>query len=168
MPGDRPFSMTLRIAHAMHAATTPVRVVLDTNVCLDLFVFRDPRVAALEAALRTGAIAAVTRADCRGEWQRVLRYPQFRLDDEGWASACAAFDALIPCAAAAPPADPDPALPRCRDPDDQKFLELAWETGARALITKDKALLALRRRLGRLGLFEVLPPEAWTAARATA
>lgn len=149
----------------MQATTPPTRVVLDTNVCLDLFVFRDPRWAVLEATLRAGAVVAVTRADCRDEWRRVLRYPQFALDEDGWVRACAAFDALIACVAVAAPAQPAPPLPRCADPDDQKFLELAWETGASALITKDKALLALRRKLARLGRFEVLSPEAWLAAR---
>ncbi|HEU4777610.1 MAG TPA: PIN domain-containing protein, partial [Telluria sp.] len=41
------------------------RIVLDTNVCLDLFVFRDPRWSDLLAALESGAVEAVTRADCR-------------------------------------------------------------------------------------------------------
>ena len=44
------------------------RVVLDTNVCLDLFVFRDPRWAALQAALEQGTVEAYTREDCRSEW----------------------------------------------------------------------------------------------------
>ena len=34
-------------------------------------------------------------------------------------------------------------LPRCRDPHDQKFLELARAAGADALVTKDRALLEL-------------------------
>jgi predicted nucleic acid-binding protein len=41
------------------------RIVLDTNVCLDLFVFNDPRWAALLAAIESGEVEAVTRADCR-------------------------------------------------------------------------------------------------------
>ena len=57
------------------------RIVLDTNVCLDVFVFADPPTVPLLAALASGAIEAVTRDDCRAEWQRVLGYPQLRLDD---------------------------------------------------------------------------------------
>ncbi len=53
-------------------AMIPKRIVIDTNVCLDLFVFRDARWAALLAALRDGTLQAVTRADCRDEWQIVL------------------------------------------------------------------------------------------------
>ena len=37
-------------------------------------------------------------------------------------------------------------LPRCSDPDDQKFLELALAGKADVLVTKDQALLDLSRR----------------------
>jgi predicted nucleic acid-binding protein len=37
-------------------------------------------------------------------------------------------------------------LPRCSDPHDQKFLELALASGADILVTKDQALLELARR----------------------
>ena len=53
-----------------------------------------------------------------------------------------------------------PKLPRCKDRDDQKFLELARDAGADWLVTADKALLRLARG-GRLrGLFRILTPEA--------
>lgn len=132
------------------------RLVLDTNVCLDLFVFADPRVAALDTALRTGAVVAVTRADCREEWRRVLGYRLPGLDDDARARHAAAFDARIECLG-----EPAPAgvrLPRCKDPDDQKFLELALQAGASALVTRDDHLLALAGRTR--GLFEILAPAA--------
>jgi len=37
-------------------------------------------------------------------------------------------------------------MPRCSDPDDQKFLELAAVARAQGLVSKDRALLKLRRR----------------------
>ena len=44
----------------MGAAGTPVpRIVLDTNVCLDLFVFRDPLCSHLLSAMQRGAVQAV-------------------------------------------------------------------------------------------------------------
>ncbi|MGV3656140.1 MAG: PIN domain-containing protein, partial [Noviherbaspirillum sp.] len=52
-------------------------------------------------------------------------------------------------------------LPQCRDKDDQKFLELARDAGAAALITKDKALLKLAGKARRAGLFAILTPQAW-------
>ena len=145
----------------------PNRLVLDTNVCLDLFVFNDPRWGLLEHALRSGAWQAVTRADCRTEWMLVLAYPKFDLDPARRAACLERFDALVTCI------EPDVAmaeeraaapLPRCRDRDDQKFLETALDTGASTLLTKDKALLKLAGRCRRAGLFDILQPAAWISA----
>ena len=58
----------------------PPRIVLDTNVCLDLFVFGEPLCSHLLSALQRGAVQAVTREDCRDEWRRVLHYPQLPID----------------------------------------------------------------------------------------
>lgn len=141
------------------------RIVLDTNVCLDLFVFGDPNAAALDAALRGGKIVAVTREDCRDEWRRVLRYPHFGFDEATCARLEAAFDG---CTVDLAETEPSPRtavrLPRCKDADDQKFIELAWRSRAVALITRDDALLALATRARRDGLFAILTPQAWTAS----
>jgi len=135
------------------------RIVLDTNVCLDVFVFRDPACAALAAALREGAVQAVTRADCREEWQRVLHYPRLPIDEASRPGLVAAFDAASHVVAPVRPACP---LPRCADPDDQKFLELAAESGARWLLSKDKEVLRLAARLRHSGLFDILAPGDWS------
>ncbi|HYD95511.1 MAG TPA: putative toxin-antitoxin system toxin component, PIN family [Noviherbaspirillum sp.] len=147
------------------AAIIPTRIVIDTNVCLDLFVFRDARWAALLGALQEGRVQAVTRADCRTEWLKVLEYPHLPLDAESRPRAAAEFDALIACI------EPDRLRPRagvrlplCSDPDDQKFLELARDADAAVLITKDKALLKLARKTARDGLFRIAPPDKWQAA----
>lgn len=140
----------------------PKRIVIDTNVCLDLFVFRDSRWAALHAALRERSIEAITREDCRMEWLAVLEYRHLPLDADSRPLAAAEFDALITCLDAQmlrPRADVP--LPVCRDPDDQKFLELARDADAQILITKDKALLKLAKRTARAGLFWIIAPEAW-------
>ena len=137
----------------------PPRFVPDTNVCLDLFVFQDPQCAALLAAAQAGEIELVTREDCRAEWLAVLAYPQLKLDERQRAQATAMFDRHVhgvPYAVYA-----GVALPRCRDRDDQKFLELARQAGAVALLTRDDALLRLARRTRREGLFAVLPPALW-------
>ena len=136
------------------------RVILDTNVCLDLFVFRDPRWETLLTALKNGSVEAVTSENCRNEWLRVLDYPNLALDADSKTRAIADFDALIQCVA---PVQRMTALPLCTDKDDQKFLELARDAGAQCLITKDKALLKLARKMNRSGLFRIMRPEAWAA-----
>jgi len=138
--------------------------VLDTNVCLDLFVFGDPRCADLLAALRGGRVEAVTRDDCRAEWLAVLAYPQLALVPERRAQAAAAFDACVRCVSPAQATDVGQRLPRCADPDDQKFLELAAAANATALLSRDDALLRLARRTARDGLFAILSPKAWREA----
>lgn len=136
----------------------PNRLVIDTNVLLDLFVFHDPRWAALLAALRSGAVHGVTRADCRQEWLYVLHYPHLPLDDDKRQTATAEFDSLIRMSSATGGAAP---LPVCSDRDDQKFLELARDAEASVLVTKDKALLKLARRTAKAGMFRILTPQAW-------
>ncbi len=140
------------------------KLVLDTNVCLDLFVFRDPRWESLLAAIRCGEVICVTRADCRTEWTLVLGYARLGLDAPAQQAALAEFDrlsAIMPQTVHA-----TPPLPVCKDKDDQKFLELAATSGAHCLITKDKALLKLARRMRKLGLFEIMSPEQWSDAHA--
>jgi putative PIN family toxin of toxin-antitoxin system len=137
----------------------PKVIVIDTNVCLDLFVFKDPRWAGLLAALESGAVEAVTRSDCRDEYNIVLHYKHLPLDDDTRPLAAARFDQLIKVVA---PAESGVRLPVCTDKDDQKFLEVARDAQATVLITKDKALLKLARRLAKAGMFKVMVPEAWS------
>jgi len=134
------------------------RIILDTNVCLDLFVFHDPRWAPLLAALESGEVEAVTRADCRDEYRIVLHYAHLPLDAASREVAAARFDQLIKVIA--PPAS-GVRLPVCTDKDDQKFLELARDAAVDTLITKDKALLKLARKTARAGMFGILVPEVW-------
>jgi predicted nucleic acid-binding protein len=42
----------------------------------------------------------------------------------------------------------------CKDPDDQKFIDLAVSHGA-SLLSKDKAVLCMRKRLMKLGVVDV-------------
>lgn len=137
----------------------PKRIAIDTNVCLDLFVFHDPRWASLLSALKSGAVEAVTREDCRMEWRIVLGYSQLPLNDDTRIESAATFDSLIKCIDPAPRIDI--RLPVCSDPDDQKFLEISRDARVSMLITKDKALLKLARKTVKAGLFKIILPEAW-------
>ena len=141
------------------------RIVLDTNVCLDLFLFRDPSCARLLAALQAGTVQAVTRDDCREEWQHVLHYPQLPIEEPMRPGLRAAYDALLqPLPPAASGAPDEACLPRCADSDDQKFLQLALAARASWLLSKDKELLKLDRRTRRAGLFAILLPQDWLPA----
>jgi putative PIN family toxin of toxin-antitoxin system len=134
------------------------RVVLDTQVWLDWLHFDDPRCATLEMAWRQAALEIIVDPPCRDEWCRVLTYPIFALDVSAQARCLTAFDTRCRMVDAA--GEDMPVLPRCKDPDDQKFIELAVRTGASAILSRDHALLALDRRLRRdYGLAVIAPPQ---------
>lgn len=122
--------------------TPPPRIVLDTNAALDVLWFTDPRCAPLREALAAGRVQAVTNATCTAEWRRVLRYPALGLSENDVARLEAAHDALCRVV----DETREGALPRCRDRDDQAFLELARDAGAVALLTRDAELLRLAKR----------------------
>ena len=133
-------------------------MVLDTNVVLDLILFADCRVSALADAVAGGQVKLVTRADCLEELRRVLCYPVFALSPADQDTLLNRYQSM------AGDSVPDVrALEsfhlRCRDADDQKFLELAWISGA-SLLTRDKALLVLRRRFKALGGDTICEPES--------
>jgi putative PIN family toxin of toxin-antitoxin system len=137
--------------------------VLDTQAWLDLLVFDDPRVDALRTALQEGAAVALMDPRMHAELVRVLGYPALSLDAAR--AAVVARDASLLSQRVDLP-DPLPAgLPRCRDPDDQMFVELAIIARVDALLSRDRALLRMARRLRREGI-EVLEPADWRAAPA--
>ena len=141
----------------------PLRVVLDTNVLISLWLFADSRYRPLRAALADGRWQALANEAVLGEFARVLGYPQFGAASETQAAALAEYQDLTELVAAPPGADP---LPRCRDADDQKFLELARDGRADWLVTSDKDLLRLARRQKLAHLFRILTPDAALAALA--
>ena len=131
----------------------PRLAVVDTNVWLDLFVFRDPSSRPLALALAGPAWIAARCAQTDAELEIVLRRPRFssnpdadvQLRVQQWQARAVLFR----LGAQAPWT--------CRDRDDQKFLDLAFATGAAALLTKDKALLAVNRKACADGLSILTP-----------
>ena len=143
------------------------RIVFDTNVLLSLWVFdKSPggsKLAPLRVMVESGALLALSRVDCLAEFERVLGYPEFKLAPAMQRAILDEYSAVLTMthvAAVAPSdAEPDLALPKCSDRDDQKFLELARDCAAQALVTSDKALLKLARRKQLAGRFRIMRPE---------
>lgn len=134
------------------------RVVLDTNVWLDWLVFRDPAVAALREAQADGRIEIVIDEACEAELARVLAYDlgARSLDSRAQTECldrCREIATRVPAAAQA-------AWPECRDPDDRKFLALASAAGAAILVSRDRALLDLARRVREV---RIVTPEGFEA-----
>lgn len=122
-----------------------VRIVLDTQVWLDWLVFDDASLAALREAHAAGRVDVVIDEACEAELQRVLAYDLGRhsLSPQAQAQCIERLRAVARRVIGGDGA----GLPRCSDPDDQKFLALAAASGAQLLVSKDRAVLALARRV---------------------
>ena len=132
------------------SVSNPVRRVLDTNIVLDLWVFDEPKAEALRTSLESGSSQWLATAAMREELARVLAYPQIakRLTHrELPASAVLGhFDRWAQLQPDAPKAEY-----ACKDPDDQKFIDLAVAHTA-ALHSKDAQVLCMKNRLARCGV----------------
>jgi putative PIN family toxin of toxin-antitoxin system len=124
-------------------------VVLDTNIVLDLLIFKDPRCAVLQQALQNKTFTWIATQVMRDELERVLAYthlqPRMAFYQITAEQVLAQFDAG---------AELKEVATRCHfvctDADDQKFIDLAAQHHA-TLVSKDKAVLRLRKRLATLG-----------------
>jgi putative PIN family toxin of toxin-antitoxin system len=140
-----------------------IRAVLDSNIWVDILIFDEPQTRPIRQALESGTLHVSINAPCLDELTRVLDYRQFQrygIDRENalgrvakWAEL---YQGTVPSAG--------PALPKCSDRDDQKFLELTQAVSANWLVTKDRALLKLARRVARDFGFNVGVPELFLTA----
>lgn len=126
------------------------RLVLDTHVWLDWLVFEDPGIVRIRNAVGTGRVEVYIDAVCEEELVRVMArgFAKRTLDPQAQAAALAACRRLAKRIDSAAPEAARAGLPRCGDPDDQKFLEAALAANAQFLVTKDRKLLALSRKSG--------------------
>ena len=125
-------------------------IVLDTNIVLDLLVFNDAAAKPLRQALDAGELDWLATRPMRDELERVLAYPQivtrlayYQLPA---AEVLAGFDRQARLTAV-----PLKAGVTCSDADDQIFIDLAVAHQAK-LLSKDKAVLSMQKRLLALGV----------------
>lgn len=147
----------------MSAAHPPVAV-LDTNVVLDCFAFDGPLAKPLADAVRAGELRVITTEECLAELERVLAYPKLKLDDAGRARGLERFRALAEVVPQLVVAD----VPRCKDRDDQKFLDLAAAERVQYLFSRDARVLATRTKMLRIFAVTVIEPKRWAELRSAA
>ena len=120
-------------------------LVLDTNIVLDVWLFSDAAAAPLIAGLPHGRWRWLATMPMREELARVLAYPQIvkslNYHQTSADAVLAHFDAHVRLVAVAPKA---PVT--CKDPDDQKFIDLAVAHRA-TLLSKDHAVISMAKRL---------------------
>ena len=139
---------------------TPARLVLDTNVVMDLFHFLAPPLARLATAIASNQVICLANERTLAELERVTGYPQFHLDAVGRDNLLQRYRAHLTVVAVTPGDADLPPLPKCRDPDDQMFLELAQYAKADLLISRDNLVLKLARARQRPCPFAILAPDA--------
>lgn len=147
----------------MHVLSVPV-IVLDTNVVLDWLVFRDPACHAVASAIEQRLVRWTAAAGMREEFDEVVnrgvgasRQPDRASIAQTWrrhaemreigTHTSTVHFASIRC--------------RCSDPDDQPFIDLALQCGARWLLSRDRAVLHLAAEARRSGL-EIITPARWS------
>jgi putative PIN family toxin of toxin-antitoxin system len=120
-------------------------IVLDTNIVLDLLLFKDPATQPLKQALASAKIQWLSTQAMRDELERVLSYPKIMsrlaVTELDAAKVLQQFDAQARLVEVAPKASVT-----CRDADDQKFIDLAVQHQA-MLLSKDRAVLCMKKRL---------------------
>lgn len=138
-----------------------MRLILDTNVWLDWLVFGDARSGPIARAIETGAATVHATEPMLAEFAAVIERPHFGL---GAAARAAARDVQRTQVTLHAPA-PDCRLD-CTDPDDRMFIDLALALRVDWLVSRDKALLRLRRPAARRVGLRIGTPEAWCATTA--
>ena len=128
----------------------PEKIVLDTNIVLDLYVFNDPTTTSLRNAIEGRQLNWLATEPMRDELERVLAYPQivkslaFHRTDA--TAVLAQWDTHADAVAIAAKASVT-----CKDPDDQKFIDLAVAHQA-VLLSKDQAVLCMAKWLAALAV----------------
>jgi len=116
-----------------------LRVVFDTNVVLSALLFQSGHLAWLRSHWPSGRVQVLGSKATTDELIAALAYPKFELTSADIEALLADF---LPYVAAITAVTTGRA-PRCRDADDQKFVDLAIAGRADVLVTGDKDLLAL-------------------------
>ncbi len=140
-------------------------LVLDTNAVLDWLVFDNPGSQPFAGAIVSGNVRWIVNAAVRDELAHVLSrgvvdhwQPDLPRLWHTWERHATPIEQ--------PPQGSPQRRPQCTDADDQKFLDLALDTGAQWLVTRDRALLKVARRARSLGL-AIVTPERFTLVEAT-
>jgi putative PIN family toxin of toxin-antitoxin system len=118
-------------------------VVLDTNILLDIFVFNDERAIHLKQAMMNRSIQLISSQTTLLELADVISRPLFNLDEVAQESILAQWQSF---AQMHDDSNLAPAPWKCQDPDDQIFLDLAYQLRPTVLISKDNAVLQIASR----------------------
>jgi putative PIN family toxin of toxin-antitoxin system len=118
-------------------------IILDTNILLDIFVFKDVRANQLRNAVLNRQIKTYSSQATVAELADVISRPIFSLKEHQQSKIIQEWQALSqPIDEARIEGSPW----KCRDSDDQIFLDIAFTLRPSILISKDNEVLKLASR----------------------
>jgi putative PIN family toxin of toxin-antitoxin system len=140
-----------------------VRIVLDTNIWLDWFVFNDPTINTLKTWSAKPENTIVIDEACKQELISVLAYEKFQLNTSHRIEIARNVDKICE-AYNSYNRDRASLEVWCKDPADEKFLKLALNSDSDFLVTKDWDLL--KRKNYRVKNFnqrnlKIITPISW-------
>ena len=116
-----------------------MKVVSDTNTIVSALLFTNGQLAWLRHYWSIQNVISLASKSTVDELIRVLAYPKFQLEVDEINILLAEFIPYVTVVKVTARKN----NPRCRDPGDQIFVDLAMSGGADVLVTGDKALLAM-------------------------
>lgn len=130
-------------------------VVIDTNILLELFVFQDPAVEKLREQMQTHQVIVVVCQRMEDEFSSVIARDKFGPQTRFGLSAERQGELLglwrsFTTQVSSESIERSPW--RCKDQDDQIFLDLAFTLKPAWLISKDHQVLKFRKRAARDGV----------------
>ena len=120
--------------------TDPMRVVLDTNVLISALVFESLGAVWLRNLWQQGGIVPVVSKETVEELMRVMAYKKFALSESDQHDL---LEDYLPYAETIATPKTRARIPKCRDPNDEMFLRLAYAAKVDAIVMDDDDLLSL-------------------------
>ncbi len=139
-------------------------LVLEWNAVLDWLVFDNPASQPITQAIVSNKVRWIVNAAVRDELADVLARGAVDRWQPDLLRLWTHWERHATPVEQSPQGSPQ-RRPQCTDTDDQKFIDLALDNGAKWLITRDRALLKLARRARSLGL-AIVTPERFALAGA--
>ena len=120
------------------------RVILDTSTIIMPITRPASSQRWLMDAWQDGLILPIISEDTEQELLKVMRYPRFQIAEEMIRPMADQY--LRYCETVVVP-NPAPFVAACRDPTDQKFVDLAKQSEAQYLVSSDEDLLDMRNQM---------------------
>jgi putative PIN family toxin of toxin-antitoxin system len=118
-------------------------IILDTNILLDIFIFKDVRADRLKNAVLNRQIKTYSNQTSVEELADVISRPLFNLEEGRQAEIMGEWQSL---SQSIEDLKLEAAPWKCQDSDDQVFLDIAFTLRPSILISKDNAVLKLATR----------------------